>query len=282
MNTLEATYIENPLGVTEECAKFTIDDTTKQFLLSNIAAVGREYTLSFWIMADTVGTVHAANRSFSVSTQWEKQAVTFNATQKSVMIWFKTVGTYYIYHPQLEEGNKPTDWAPATEDMATGKDLQNTKDDIVSIYESISYIDVKADGINANVSSIQKDTKTALESANNSIDTLRKEVDAKMTAEAVELQIKTAMENGTSKVVTETGFIFDSEGLTIEKSGSEMKTQITEDGMTVYQNEEAVLEANNQGVNAKNLHATTYLIVGGRSRFENYGDNRTGCFWIGG
>ena len=103
-----------------------------------------------------------------------------------------------------------------------------------------------------------------------------------MTSEAVELQIKSAMENGTSKVVTETGFTFDANGMTVEKSGSEMKTQITEDGMTVYQNNDAVLTANNQGVDAKNLHATTYLIVGGRSRFENFGENRTGCFWIGG
>ena len=33
---------------------------------------------------------------------------------------------------------------------------------------------------------------------------------------------------------------------------------------------------------AVDLHASTYLMVGGRSRFENYGTDRTGCFWIGG
>ena len=46
-----------------------------------------------------------------------------------------------------------------------------------------------------------------------------------------------------------------------------------------------VLTADNQGVLARNLHATTYLIVGNRSRFENYdkdGNKYTGCFWIGG
>jgi hypothetical protein len=60
-----------------------------------------------------------------------------------------------------------------------------------------------------------------------------------------------------------------------------MTTTITEDGMTVYRNEEAVLVADNEGVKAEDLHATTYLIVGQFSRFEDYGD-RTGCFWIGG
>ena len=52
--------------------------------------------------------------------------------------------------------------------------------------------------------------------------------------------------------------------------------------MTVYKNGVTVLKANNTGVDAVNLHASTYLVVGNRSRFENYGTNRTGCFWIGG
>ena len=61
-------------------------------------------------------------------------------------------------------------------------------------------------------------------------------------------------------------------------------TQITEDGMTVNRAGEAVLVADNVGVKATNLVANTYLIIGGRSRFEDYdlnGEPRTGCFWIG-
>ena len=60
-----------------------------------------------------------------------------------------------------------------------------------------------------------------------------------------------------------------------------MTTQITEDGMTVFRDNTAILIANNVGVDAVNLHATTYLIIGNNSRFEDYGENRTGCFWIG-
>ena len=69
--------------------------------------------------------------------------------------------------------------------------------------------------------------------------------------------------------------------MTVEKSGKEMKTTITEDGMTVYRSGEGVLQANNEGVKAKNLHANTYLIIGNNSRFEDYKYDRTGCFWIG-
>lgn len=52
--------------------------------------------------------------------------------------------------------------------------------------------------------------------------------------------------------------------------------------LEVFASHDTMLTANKDGVDAKNLRATTYLIIGNRSRFENYGDDRTGCFWIGG
>lgn len=102
------------------------------------------------------------------------------------------------------------------------------------------------------------------------------------TAAGLSVQVQSVQENGVSKVGTTTGYTFDENGITVEKSGREIKTQITEDGMTVYKNGNGVLTANSGGVEAVDLHASTYLIVGGRSRFENYGADRTGCFWIGG
>ena len=141
---------------------------------------------------------------------------------------------------------------------------------------------IQADELSAQITQVETTGNETMEGMNDTIQTLQKEVSAKMNAEGVELQIQTALENGAEKVVTKTGFTFDEEGLTVEKSGSEMKTQITENGMVVCQNGQDVLTANNQGVDAKNLHATTYLIVGGNSRFEDYGSGRTGCFWIGG
>jgi len=101
------------------------------------------------------------------------------------------------------------------------------------------------------------------------------------TAKDINIGFQEIKDNGVDKVITATGFTFDGEGLTVSKNNSEMSTQISEDGMTVFKNAEEVLIADNQGVKALNLHATTYLIVGNNSRFEDYG-NRTGCFWIGG
>ena len=89
--------------------------------------------------------------------------------------------------------------------------------------------------------------------------------------------------NEVDKVVTSTGYKFDSDGLTISKTGSEMSTNIDEDGMVIKRDKEERLIANNEGVIAYDLHAKTYLIIGTNSRFEDYekdGEPQTGCFWI--
>ena len=142
--------------------------------------------------------------------------------------------------------------------------------DVAENSEQISSIQMTTNDISASVSSFSDD-----------IDELRKEVTTKMTAEDVQIIIDSNETTEVSNVHTTTGFTFDADGLTVNKSGTEIKTTITEDGMTVYRSEEAVLIANNQGVQAEDLHATTYLIVGKNSRFEDIGENRTACFWIG-
>lgn len=146
---------------------------------------------------------------------------------------------------------------------------------------NIATLLLNTDSISATVEKIGKTTSDALSGINDEIVELTNRVSAQITADDVILSIETELENGVDKVITNTGFTFNDDGLTVSKSDSEMKTQITEDGMTVYKNDDAVLTANNNGVDAVNLHATTYLIIGNNSRFEDYGDSRTGCFWIG-
>lgn len=141
--------------------------------------------------------------------------------------------------------------------------------------EAISQIQLDTNGINASV------TET-FEVINGELEELTNKVEATMTAEDVTIAIQQELNGGVDKVTTTTGFTFNEEGLTVSKSDSEMTTQITEDGMSVYRDGDEVLTADNVGVKAENLHATTYLIIGKNSRFEDYNDNRTGCFWIGG
>lgn len=148
----------------------------------------------------------------------------------------------------------------------------------------ISSLQLSTNDIAASVKRIEESANTAITELNGELQTLTKEVSAKMDSEQLKVEIQSELANGTSKVVTSTGFTFDETGLTVSKSGSEMNTQITEDGMQVFKSNQAVLTANNAGVNAVNLHATTYLIIGENSRLEDYtknGSKRTGCFFIG-
>lgn len=118
-----------------------------------------------------------------------------------------------------------------------------------------------------------------------SVSSISKEVEMKLDANAVNIAIKNEMANGVDRVVTEAGYRFDSEGLTISKSGEQMANVLDNTGMYVTRSGDEILTANNEGVDAVNLHAKTYLIIGegnGRSRFEDYDVLRTGCFWVGG
>ena len=147
-----------------------------------------------------------------------------------------------------------------------------------SEYRMQSLITQNANEISAEVSAI----KTTTDDLGNQITEVSSKVAASVTADQVDIAIQKEMGKGVAKVVTSTGFTFSDEGLKVARSNSEMTTQITEDGMAVYKKGEEVLRANNQGVEAVDLKAKTYLIVGKNSRFEDLPDgHRTGCFWIG-
>ena len=125
-----------------------------------------------------------------------------------------------------------------------------------------------------------------IESMGQVIGNMTKSLEQTMTAEAVETLISETVKAGTQEVTTTTGYKFDKDGLTISKSDKPMSTKIDEDGMDITNSGEVVLAADSTGVNALNLTARQYLIIGTNSRFEDYDNGtdskRTGCFFIGG
>lgn len=104
------------------------------------------------------------------------------------------------------------------------------------------------------------------------------------TAEDVQIKVRSMMEEGTKKVTTETGFTFDSQGLTIRKSGTQMENLLNETGMFVKRSGEVILQADHEGVTAVDVTVRNYLMVGEHARFEDYssgGDSkRTACYWM--
>ena len=144
----------------------------------------------------------------------------------------------------------------------------------------VTEMELNTEGVKASVSNMS----TTFSEMDERIANLTQKVEATMTAEEINIAIQESVENvdSATKVTTTTGFKFDEEGLTVSKSDSEIATQITEDGMKITKTGTEVLDVNNRGVSARNLQATTFLIIGQNSRFEDYENNtRTGCFWIG-
>ena len=217
-------------------------------------------TVSSYVLDDVI----EYDGTFSQSTRWKYEA------------------------SDTENADNPSSLGEVLKQTYAKVDKANRQIDLVAsdndtIKKNLSSLQINTESINASVQRIESNTEDALGVINDNISNLASRVEATMTADQVNLAIKTELEeNGVSSVTTETGFTFNSEGLTIDKTGSQMKTTITDDGMTVYRDDEAVLTANNVGVDATNLRATTYLIIGLNSRFEDYdGGSRTGCFWIG-
>lgn len=157
-------------------------------------------------------------------------------------------------------------------------------DGLGAIQDELAQLTVTSEAISQRVTAHEVKTNEM----NQVIEDLANTVESKVSATEVEIIVQETVKDGITSVTTETGFTFDKDGMTIEKTGSEMSTQVTEDGMTISRSGDVVLTVNNTGVQAANLHATTYLIIGGTSRFEDYEDEtnywsntkRTGCFWI--
>lgn len=178
---------------------------------------------------------------------------------------------------------------------AVNSEIDNVRDSVdaqgttltKTITDYTAALQTNADSISASVEKLEAKVDDNADDTRTAINNLQQKVDLQLTEDAVNIQIDKKLQNGVNRVETSTGFKFDEDGLNISKSGSTTNTQITENGMKVIDAEiedeelKVVLKADKDGVDAKNLRASTYLIVGGRSRFENYGTNRTGCFWIG-
>ena len=126
MSVHESYTATNPFGFDDDCAKFTIDDTTVPFMLCAIMSVDQTYTFSMWLKSDDVGQMTVAGQVFPSTTEWVRHSVTFKADVTDLELHFDTEGTYYIFHPQLEIGNMVTDWTPAPED--TDQDIDDSAD----------------------------------------------------------------------------------------------------------------------------------------------------------
>ncbi len=222
-----------------------------------------------WTKIETTFKIDSLHFGDYITTEYDELQAWISVHGGGI-VWFTDV--------MLTRGNKaPNEWIASPED--TTEAIDAIEQQVVTNTQSIASLMINADSISASVQRVEQSVTSSLDGMNQNITSLTNRVDATMSAEDIKFEISKELQNGTNKVSTSTGFTFDESGLTIDKSDSEMSTNINENGMIITKNNETVLTANNKGVQAKNLYATTYLIVG-NSRFESYRSNRTGCFYV--
>lgn len=177
-----------------------------------------------------------------------------------------------------------------------GESIDNLGSSVMTNTENIAALQIRENEISASVSSLEEKTETQIDGLETNYTSLEEKVSAKITKNDLTIAIEAERVRGADKVRTSTGFTFNDSGLTIDQSGSKTSTNINSDGMVIYdgairKNEkdeitnEKLLEANHKGVKAKDLHATTYLLIGANTYFADYqaedGEDRAGCFWYG-
>lgn len=129
MNTLESTLITSPFGEPDECAKFTIRETEIPFVLHDITHANQKYTFSCWIKSNTNSSISINGNVLDTSTDWKRHVLTFTANSPHLEMLFDTASIFYIYHAQLEIGNKPSDWVESPEDVNSQMtEVQDTAD----------------------------------------------------------------------------------------------------------------------------------------------------------
>lgn len=109
--------------------------------------------------------------------------------------------------------------------------------------------------------------------------------EVRATADGLLVQITNIEQNGVESVRTRTGYTFDIDGLKISKEGEEMQNKLDNTGLYVTRSGEQILTANNEGVEAINLTAHNFLIIGRNSRLQDYDNGsdhyRTAIFYTG-
>lgn len=170
-----------------------------------------------------------------------------------------------------------------------GESLKQTFAKVDKANKEITLVASRVEAAEGELDRVEDETGKQLEGVNADIESLTEAVNLKLSPEQLQIEVSKILADGVNTVKTGKGFTFDDNGLTVEdinpESHVKIKTTISNNGMTVYADNKEVLTANDEGVKAKDLHATTYLIIGKNSRFEDWKrdyQSRTACFWIGG
>lgn len=162
-----------------------------------------------------------------------------------------------------------------------GKQIELVASETTNNTNAIAGLKITTDSVITTVQRVEEKIDNLGETFEEELDEIiTNKVETAISSEQLKITVEKILQDGVDKVYTTTGYSFDADGLKISKSGSEMSSVLDEDGLKIFRDNTEVLRVDNTGVNGINMTVRQYLIVGG-SRFEAYGYDRTGCFWVG-
>ena len=180
---------------------------------------------------------------------------------------------------EITQGLSENSKAELPEETETNYKVASESDRVLN--KTILQVDKQDQEIRALITSTQN-ISGEMDGIKDGYNSLTQQVEQTMTSTQIQTLITETISNGVDSVTTSTGYTFNKDGLIISKTGEEMENKIDNTGMYVNRDNENILTANNEGVNAINLTARQYLTIGNNSRLEDYKTNRTACFYVGG
>lgn len=190
-------------------------------------------------------------------------------------IWLKDGELYRCKTATTSEGTFNTaHWILGvnyTDDTVANQALQELnqfKTDVQEGYVSNATLETTANSINARVdgnytyiTQVEATSASNKSATDQQIQEIKNTVEANQTATAYEIQvINQQLVNGVVKFDTGTGYTFDIEGLKINKSDSVMRLILDNNGLVVYRNNDEVLRADSDGVNAENMTVRKFYV----------------------
>lgn len=303
MNTLVTCSIPNPQNKIDECAGFIIDDLTDKFVLSDVLVPGQKYMLSFWVRSETDGNLVFRFQNYPTSTAWQKYVIPFTPTEEYILLKFSVAGTYYIYHPKLEVGDKATDWSPAPEDVDSGIDAaQSTADSanesattanarvttaeslIQQLSNCISMLVVDANGESLMTQTengwtfSMKETTDAVSSLSNTLNELQQqETNTQATVGALQQALN---DHGSTLEYVNIITYEDEPCIELGESDSDFKLLITNTRIMFRHGSSIPTYINTNGLVTQNITVENEIVQGGYAMLK-LSDNSWGLLWKG-
>ena len=266
------------------------------FTLSFYAKTDEPCTLQTNIAGGTTGV-----KNYQLTTDWVRYTHTYDCTSTgSLTFWLNDANTTaYITKIKLEQGNKPTDWTPAPEDMATSEEVakaqssadaahslaEETKTLIAQLSDSISMLVTDGNGTSLMTQTDEgwtfstSEIQTTINTISEGLANLTKEVGD--TNSVIDILQQSVNDLGTISEYVKISTYEDEPCIELGEGDSDFKLRITNTRMMFTEGSTVLAYFNNQSFHVKKAVVEEELQQGGFV-WKVRSNGNLGLVWKGG